>query len=268
MKMGRFEESIKSYEKALSVDPNFVASHIGIGNARVFMGQGEEARQTYAKLGAIARNDGERRQAHFWTAMSYVHEGATDKALAALSKMAAIDQAGKDLVALAGVTAQMGNVLLEAGRVDEAAARFRERDATIDKAEVAAQVKEGAHRQALFDEARVALARNDLASAKAKAAAYTKAATAKGIPFELRQSRELAGRLALAEKDYATAADELRQANQQDPRVLYLTAVALRGKGDSQSAKEAGNQAAEFNGLSNTYGYVRSKAQALVSETK
>jgi tetratricopeptide (TPR) repeat protein len=268
MKMGRFEESIKSYEKALSVDPNFVASYIGIGNARVFMGQGEGARQTYAKLGAIARNDGERRQAHFWTAMSYVHEGATDEALAALSKMAAIDQAGKDLVALAGVAAQMGNVLLEAGRVDEAAARFRERDATIERAEVAAQVKEGARRQALFDEARVALARNDLASAKAKAAAYAKAATAKGIPFELRQSRELAGRLALAEKDYATAADELRQANQQDPRVLYLTAVALRGKGDSRSAKEVGNQAADFNGLSNTYGYVRSKAQTLVSETR
>jgi tetratricopeptide (TPR) repeat protein len=268
MKTGRFEESIKSYEKAPSVDPNFVASYVGIGNARVFMGQGEEARKTYAKLAAIARNDGERRQAHFWTAMSWVHEGATDKALAELEKMAAIDRAGKDLVALSGVTAQMGNVLIEAGRVDEAAEKYRERTVIIDKAEVAAQVKEGAHRQALFDEARVALARNDLASAKAKASAYSKAVTAKGIPFEVRQSRELAGHIALAEKDYATAAAELRQANQQDPRVLYLTAVALQGKGDSRSAKEVGIQAAEWNGLSNTYGYVRSKARTLVSAAK
>jgi tetratricopeptide (TPR) repeat protein len=268
MKMGRFEESIKSYERALSVDPNFVASYIGIGNDRVFMGQPEEARKTYAKLATIARNDGERRLSHFWTAMSYVHEGATDKALAELQKMAAIDQAGKDLVALAGVTAQMGNVLLEAGRVDEAAAKYHERGVIIDKAEVATQVKEGAHRQALFDEARVALARNDLASAKAKAAAYATAVTAKNIPFELRQRRELAGHIALAEKDYATAAAELRQANQQDPRVLYLTAVALQGKGDPQAAKEVGAQAAEFNGLSNTYGYVRSKARTLVSATR
>jgi len=268
MKMGRFEESIESYDKALAVDPNFVASYVGIGNARVFMGQGEEARKTYARLLSIARNDGERRQAHFWTAMSYVHEGATDEAVAELSKMAASDRATKDLVALAGVTAQMANVLLEAGRVDEAAAKFRERDATIDAAQVAEQVKEGAHRQALFDEARVALARNDLASAKTKAAAYSRVVAVRSIPLEVRQSHELAGRIAIAEKDYATAAAELQQANQQDPRVLYLTAVALQGKGDLRSAKEVGTRAAEFNGLSNTYGFVRSKARKLVAETR
>lgn len=268
MKMGRFEESIKRYEKALAVDPNFVASYVGIGNDHVFMGQGEEARKTYAKLLSIARNDGERRLAHFWTAMSYVHEGATDAAMAELSKMAASDRAAKDLVALAGVTAQMANVLLEAGRVDEAAAKFRERDATMDKAEVAAQVKEGAQRQALFDEARVALARNDLATAKAKAAAYSKAVAVRSVPLEVRQSHELAGRIAIAEKDYATAAAALQQANQQDPRVLYLSAVALQGKGDLRSAKEVGARAAEFNGLSNTYGFVRSKARKLVAETQ
>jgi hypothetical protein len=128
---------------------------------------------------------------------------------------------------------------------------------------VATQVKEGAHRQALFDEARLALARDDLASAKAKAASYEAAVTARSIPFEVRQSRELAGRIALAEKDYSTAAAALREANQQDPRVLYLTAVALQGKGDTRSAKEVGAQAAEWNGLSNTYGYVRGKAKTL-----
>ena len=267
LKMGRFEESVRSYEKALSVDPNFVASYVGIGNARVFMGQGAEARTTYAKLLGIARNDGERRQAHFWAAMSYVHEGATDQAIAELEKMAAIDEAGKDLVALSGVTAQMANVLLEAGRVDAAAQKYAEGTATIDKAEVAAEVKEGAHRQALFDEARVALARNDVASARLKAAAYSKAVGAKSIPFEVRQGHELLGRVALAEKDYAGAAAELRQANQQDPRVLYLTAVALQGKGDARAAKELAVQASEWNGLSNTYAFVRGQARALASGT-
>jgi tetratricopeptide (TPR) repeat protein len=267
MKMGRFEESIKSYEKALSVDPNFVASYVGIGNDRVFMGEPAEARKSYAKLLAVARSDGERLTAHFWTAMSYVHEGATDQALAEIEKMAAIDEAGGDMVALSGTLAQMGNVLLEAGRVDEAAAKFQERDATIARADVAAQVKQGAQRQALFDEARVALARNDVTSAKAKAAAYDTAVAAKKIPFEVRQSHELAGRIALAQKDYASAVEALRQANQQDPRVIYLTAVAYRGKGDLQAAKQAGVEAADFNGLSATYGYVREKARTIVKET-
>ena len=264
MKRGRFDESIQSYEKALSIDPNFVASYVGIGNDRVFMGQPAEARQTYAKLLAVARNDGERRLAHFWTAMSYVHEGATDAAVAEVEKMAAIDRAANDLVALAGAYAQMGNILLEAGRVDAAAARFRDRDQTIDKADVAAQVKEATHRQALFDEARLAIARQDLPAAKAKVAAYATAVAGPKIPFEVRQSRELAGRIALAEKDWKAAASALREANQQDPRVLYLTALADQGMGDLAAAKKAGVEAADFNALSPTYGYVRGKAKAMV----
>lgn len=268
MKMGRFEESIRSYEKALAVDPHFVNSYVGIGNDRVFMGQPAEARKEYAKLLAVARTDGERRLAHLWTAMSYVHEGATDQALAEVEKMAAIDRAGEDLVAQSGALAFMGNILLEAGRADAAAAKFHERDATIAKAQVADAVKGAARRQALFDEARVALARGDLASAKSKAAAYAKAVAVKSIPFEVRQSRELAGRIALAKKDYAAAAAALRQANQQDPRVLYLLALALEGEGDQKTAQEVAARAADFNGLSPTYGYVRGKARAMVKESR
>jgi tetratricopeptide (TPR) repeat protein len=268
MKMGRFEESIRNYEKALAVDPHFVNSYVGIGNDRVFMGQPAEARKEYTKLLAVARTDGERRLAHFWTAMSYVHEGATDPALAEVEKMAAIDRAGKDLVAQSGALALMGNILLEAGRADAAAAKFHERDTTIAKAEVADAVKGAARRQALFDEARVALARKDLASAKSKAAAYAKAVAVKSIPFEVRQSHELAGRIALARKDYAAAVAALRQANQQDPRVLYLLALALEGEGDQKTAQEVAARAADFNGLSPTYGYVRGKARAMVKESR
>jgi tetratricopeptide (TPR) repeat protein len=268
MKLGRFEESIKNYEKALAVDKNFVASYIGIGNNRVFMGQAEEARKSFARLAAVARNPGEKRQAHFWTAQSYVHEGATDKAIGELQKMAAIDQADRDLAALAGVYNQMGDVLLEAGRVDEAAAKYKEQVATIDKADVPAQVREATHRQSLFEEARVALARKDLAAAKAKAAAYASAVAVKKIPFEVRQTHELAGHIALEQKDYPAAVAELRQANDQDPRVLYLLALALQGAGDAQKAKEVGAKAADFNALSPNYGYVRGKAKAMITARK
>ena len=65
--------------------------------------------------------------------MSYVHEGATDKALAEVEKMAAIDQTGKDLAALSGAQNQMGDILLEAGRIDEAAEKYKEQVVIIDK---------------------------------------------------------------------------------------------------------------------------------------
>jgi tetratricopeptide (TPR) repeat protein len=265
MKMGKFRESIEHYEKALGVDPNFVASYIGIGNNQMFMGRTAEARASLAKLAQKARNDGERRAAHFWTAMSYVHDGDTDKAVAEVEKMAQIAQASGDLAALSGDYNQMGDILLEAGRVDAAAAKYAEQMKAIDKANVPAEVRQAAHRNGLYDEVRVALARNDVAAASAKAAEYARQVAVQKIPFEVWQQHEAAGRVALAKKDWAAAAAALQQANQQDPRVLYLLATALQGKGDAQKAREAATQAADWNALAANYAYVRAKAKKLVA---
>ena len=71
-------------------------------------------------------------------------------------------------------------------------------------------------------------------------------------------------KVALAEKDYAKAVAELEQANQQNPRVLYSLALAYQGKGDAQLAKQACQQAADFNGLNFNYAYVRSKARTML----
>jgi tetratricopeptide (TPR) repeat protein len=265
MKMGRFDESIKNYEKALAIDRNFVASWVGIGNNRMFMGQGEQARQAFARLTATARNDGEKRLALFWNAMSYLHEGATDKAVAEIEKAAAIVKAAGDKATLSGDWNQIGDILIEAGRADAALARYKDQVATMDAADVPAEVKEATRRQHLFDEARVALAKKDIAGAKAKSQAYAAAVAAKRIPFEMWQQHELAGRVALEAKDYAAAAAELEQANQQDPRALYLLAVALQGKGDAAKAQAVATRAADYNALSPTYGYVRGKAKALLT---
>jgi tetratricopeptide (TPR) repeat protein len=264
MKTGRFPESIQNYEKALSVDPNFVASYVGIANVQMFMDRGEEARKTLGRLTAAARNNGERRQAQLWTAVSYVHEGSTDKALAEVQKMAALAEADKDLAALAGDLNFMENILIEAGRTDEALAKHKQQLDTIEKADVPAEVKEGVRRNALFDEARVALLRKDAATARAKAASYAEQVAARKIPFEMRQQHELQGRLALEEKSYDTAVAELEQANQQDPRVLYLLAVALQGKGDAPKARALFEKAANFNGLAVNYAYVRGKAKGML----
>ncbi len=266
MKMGRFDESIANYEKALKVDPNFVASYVGIGNNQMFMDRGAEARKTFAKLSKVSRNDGEKRQALFWTSTSYLHEGATDKALAEVEKMMTIATEGKDFGAVAGDYNLMGNILLEAGRPDEAAAKFEAQLEAVNKASQPAETKDQARRNNLFNQARVALARKDLGTAKAKAKEYAAKIAAKKIPFEVRQSHELAGYIALAERKYQVAASELEQANQQDPRVLYHFAVALEGAGDRR-AKDAMGKAARFNALGGNYGFVRRKALDKLSKS-
>jgi len=267
MKMGRFDESIESYKKALSFDRNFIASYIGIGNDSLFIGNGPAARKAYADLTAVARNNGERRQAMFWSALSYVHEGATDKALAEIDKMSALAKADGDMTALSGDANLAGNILLEAREADKALVKFRETVDLIGKADVPAEVKEAALRTSLYEEARVALAKHDVPGARMKAAEYDKAViAAKSTSFDVRRGRELAGRIALEAKDHAAALSALAEASQQDPRVLYLTALALQGKGDLAKAKEVCARAANFNELNPNYTYVRGKAKALLTK--
>lgn len=265
MKVGRFDESIKMYEKALSIDPNFIASHIGIGNNYLAMGRPDSARTAFAKIASVARNTGERRVARFWTAASYVHDGATDKALEELQAGYALAEAERDAASMSGDLTQMGDVLREAGRPADALAKYQEAVTVIEKGQVPEEVKEATRRTHVFEEGRVAVAKNDLAAAKARSAEYTRQVALKNRPFEVRQQHELAGLIALAEKQYATAASELQLANQQDPRILYFTALALQGAGDASRAATLMAKAAKFNGLSFNYAYVRNKARRLGS---
>ena len=261
MKMGRFDESIKAYEKALAIDSNFVASYVGIGNNHLAAGRTDEARAAFAKIAAVARNTGERRLAKFWSAASYVHDRATDKALDELRAGYALAEAEKDFGTLSGDLNLMGDVLREAGRLDEAAAKYNEAVAAINRAQVPEQTKAATRRNHLFEQARLAVAKNDLQAAKAKAAEYATQVAVKKAPFEVRQQHELAGLIALADKQPAVAAQEFSRANQQDPRILYLSALAWREAGNAAKASALATKAAKFNGLSFNYGYVKKKAE-------
>jgi hypothetical protein len=111
---------------------------------------------------------------------------------------------------------------------------------------------------------RLAVARGDLATARTKAAEYATLIAPRKAPFEARQLQELRGSIALAEKRGADAVKELSGANQQDPKVLYLTALAFRESGDARQAAVFAKKAARFNGLAFNYAYVRTRAAALI----
>ena len=166
MKMGRFDESIAMYNKALAIDANFVASYIGIGNDQLFKGQPAAARETFAKIAKVARNTGEKRTAHFWTAASYVHEGATDKALAEIEANYALSGAEEDRGTQSGDLNLMGDILREAGRIDEALVKYGKAVEVSEAARVPAEAKAATRRNYLFEQARAAVAKHDLGTAK------------------------------------------------------------------------------------------------------
>jgi tetratricopeptide (TPR) repeat protein len=265
MKVGRFDESIKAYEKALSIDPNFVNSYVGIGNDYLAMGKSDQARAAFSKIAARARNTGERRLVRFWTAAAYVHDGATDKALEELKAGSALAEAEHDAGTVSGDLVQMGDVLREAGRFDEALAKYREAVKVVDGSQLSEPIKAATRRQNVLEEGRVAVAKGDLATAKSKAAEYANLIAPRKAPFEIRQQHELGGMIALAEKRYAAASEEFNQANQRDPRILLLMAEAAQGAGSAEKAAALAQKAAHFNELSFNYAYVKKKAGRLKS---
>ena len=90
MKMGRFDESIVQYRKALEADSTFNASYIGIAHNQMFLGQGGEARATMDEMFAQAPNDGVRTNALLWKAAAYLHEGNRARAMEVLAERRAI----------------------------------------------------------------------------------------------------------------------------------------------------------------------------------
>jgi tetratricopeptide (TPR) repeat protein len=267
MKTGRFEESIANYQKALEHDPHFVASYVGIGLNHVYMENGEEARETLAQLLASARTPGEQRQALNRTAQSWVFQGEHDKALETVATMSAVAEGEGDKGAIAGDLNLMGNILLAAGRPDEADARFKEAVQMSAESNAVEEAKVAARRNSLFNHGRAALVRGALAVARAKAEEYAEQVAEHQVPFEQRQSHELMGLIALAEKDYPKAVAELQQANLQNPRVQYHLALAHQGAGEEEAARETCRKAAEHNGLNFNYAYVREKAKKMLEES-
>jgi tetratricopeptide (TPR) repeat protein len=260
MKTGRFDESIKAYEKALEIDPNFVNSHVGIGSNALARGKPDQARAAFAKLAKVARTTGERRLARFWTAAAYVHEGATDKAIAELTAGYALAEAEHDAGTMSGDLVQMGDVLREAGRLDDARTKYTKALTMVNESQLPEEVKAATRRNHVFEEARLAAAGKDLATARTKAMDYEKLVAPRNAPFEIRQQHELAGLIALLEGRYPAAVKEFDLANQRDPRVIYLAAVAAHGAGDATRGAALARKAAQFNEISFNFAYVKTKA--------
>jgi len=264
MKMGRFDESIAMYQKALTTDPNFAPSHIGIASNLMLQGKHDAARAETWKLHEAARNDGDRRGALFTAAVIYVDEGKFEQALGELKKEYAVAEKINDAAAMSADVVAMGDVLLEAGKPEEARKRYLQALELVQQSDLSPEVKENTKLVHHFNLGRVAARAGDLRGAKQHAAAYLKGATAKKNDAQIKQAHELAGTIALAEKNLDQAIAELSQGNQQDAYTLYRMALAYQEKGDEAKAGELFQKVASQNTLpALNYSFVRAKAKRM-----
>ncbi len=267
LKMGRFEESQEQYHKALTIDPHFAASRFGLSAALLYSGKAADAQAELQQMVDQARNDGERRTAYFGMAVIASDGGKFDQALLAMDKEYAVAEKINDVVSMAADLQAKGNILAEIPRYDEAQRQYDRSFHMIESSNQSQEIKDNSRLLHEFNLSAIALAKKDFSTARAHAEEFRKGAEAKKNAAQEKQSHELAGRIALGEKDYPKAIAELEQANLQNPRNLYRLSQAYQGNGDSTKAHEYLTKSADFNSLpALNYAFIRVKAQKLAAQ--
>lgn len=269
LKMGKFDDSIAQYRKALSIDEHFINSHFAIAAALMYQGKHDEATAELQKITDKARSDGDRRIALFGMAVVDVDRGRLDKAVEDMDREYAVAEKINDTAAMTGDLQNKGNILLEMGKYAEAKEAYERIVKMTESSNLSQGIKDNTKLFHHYNLATVALGKKDYAAAKSEAEAFRKGAEASKNPVQARQAHQLAGMIALAEKDYDKAVAELQQAGQQNPQNFYRLCQAYQGKGDKAKANEWCAKAAWFNSLPQfNYAFVRMQAQKMTADTK
>ena len=267
LKVGRFDESITNYHKALAIDPNFMASHVGIATNLMYQGKVKEATEELDRTYAIARNDGERRQALFTQMVVYIDAGKFDPALRELDKQYEIAEKSKDVGGMSGDLGLRGNILLQMGKYELALNAFQASMEKIYSSDLSDEIKGNAMLFSHYNTALVAIASHDVKKAKAEAKEFQVGAELKKNANQIRLVHQLNGLIAMEEKSGDGGVSELLQSNLQDPYDLYRIGLAYSANGDKKHAKEYFTKSAEFNSLPFlNYAFVRAKAAKMAGE--
>jgi tetratricopeptide (TPR) repeat protein len=267
MRMGKYDESIEQYKKALATDPTFFNSYRGIGNNYVYKGEYSKARASYQLMYDKAPDDAGRDLALLSTVDSYIAEGNTEKAIETNERRRQMAEKAGDIQSMIGINSVAGYILLEAGRLDDAAKQF----AIADKLRADPSLPDllAINRKfgSMLDTSRLLIARGDFNGARLQLEAMqTITAATKNPNFE-RTYHQVFGSLELKQKNYPQALEHLAKADQTSPVVWYYQAAAYEGSGNKKMATTLYGKVANWNQLDDPgFAVVRPRATARVSE--
>jgi len=265
MKIGRFEESIEQYQAALKINPNFVASHIGIATNLNYLNKHSEARDQCQKLFEIARDDGEKRAALFAMAVSYADEKDHKNAIKQFEKQFDLAEIIDDAADKANDLNIIGNIYFECKNYTAAKGRYDLSIKTIRESNLSEKVKNNAEMNYLNNEAILAMKDGDFKTAKLKTDEYWDQAVTNNNPTQKRICYGTKARIAMAEENFNIAIDFLNKANLQNPYNLYRLAECYKMKMDFKNAKLYCKKSFDFNDLNNlNYSFCRNKSKEML----
>ncbi|MCU7496222.1 MAG: tetratricopeptide repeat protein [Ignavibacteria bacterium] len=269
LKNGRYDESIKQYQKALNIDPNFWSSYEGLGNNYLFKNNFSKARENYQQLYDKSSLPNWKLVSLYDQAVSYVREGDIDNALTVLDKQASLAESEGAAVVLVNSHNNQGFILAENGKPEEAMKHFDMAKEKIESSGLPDQQKKNLTASVNLLRAYGLIAQGKMDDAKSELDNKDKLIGSSTDPGIEKDYESVQGYLALKENKYDEALTHFQKADDQSPIVWYYMSMAYDKKGDSGNAAKLVEKIKKSNQNSMDLAIAHNNSKATVAkETK
>jgi tetratricopeptide (TPR) repeat protein len=260
--MGRYDDSIAQYQKALEKDPQFSSALAGIGHNDVFKGDYAKARQSYQREFDQAPNVNGKTSSLFWTTTSYVHEGNVAEALKAIEQQRVFAAKENLVPTVIDSHEQAAFILAESGDLAGSVKHIEAASRLVEECALPTATKESARLRMMLARARILTAVHEFDSANVLVG---KCRTMVDLSKNPAEERALQGVLAMLELEQGRTDQALAHFAKADPESaydLFYTAVAQERKGDKAEAARLYAKVASWNQNDLGYAVVRARARA------
>jgi tetratricopeptide (TPR) repeat protein len=262
MKLGRYDDSIAQYEKALEKDPRFTSALAGIGHNDVFKGDYAKGRQSYQRGFDQAPDVNGKTGSLFWTTTSFVYEGNVAEALKTIERQRSFASEANLVPTVIGTHEQAAFILAESGDLAGSVEHIEAASRLVEESALPVAAREAARLRMMLARARILTAVREFDSAKALAGKCRIMVDASGNPAE---ERALQGVLAMLELEQGRNDQALAHFAKADPESaydLFYAAVAQERKGDKAEAARLYSKVAAWNQNDLGHAVVRARARA------
>ncbi len=260
MKMGKYDESIANYEKALDKDPTFVSSLAGIGDDYTFKGEFENAREQYQKYFDKAARINDKLNALYLKATSYVHEGKHDQAVEVFDEYRTLAEKENLTPNIIYSHRYMALILTENGNIEEGMKHYQTAYDLVQNSNLPDATKENLNIYSSLWKVHSLIANNDLDQAKNELENSREIVMKRNNPSEIKLLHEMYGLFEMKNGNHDKTLDHFSKADMEDPWVMHNTALTHEKKGDIEKAMAIYDKIVRWNENSLRYALIRQHA--------
>lgn len=260
LKMGKYDESIAQYKKALEKDPLFITSLAGIGNNYIFKGDNTTARKYFQDYYDKSPNVNGKFDALYQMATSYIHEGKPEEAVKIFDEYRALAEKEKLVTNEINSYAYQGFTLSQAGNPKEGKEYFEKGIELLGKSDLPAGTKENLIVNSMLWRFYYLTVNNELDKAQAQSELCRSRIESKNNPEKEPFFNTLLGIFELKKGDYDQAIKYFSVGDKQNPLTWYYTAQVYSKKGDKDNSDKYLEKIANWNVNSLDLAFVRKNA--------